>query len=284
MLKPDLTIATFLNNDYAEPALTSLLSYQRNSGLNLGFTVYIDETVNAEFISRLQQLLPSPRVKMLNSAAINNKYGLDRCEFSFHSQYHPSWFNILEIFADQSAGGRHLYVDVDTLCVGSLAQLVAIGLPKGHIGACSVMRPMPENAFLLDLKDEYSYFNSGVILYDAENVRDDFDCHSIAHALHNFSDIYFYGDQCLLNHMFRGRVRWLDKKFNTLSWMMAHQGANPANAITLSDSFTPERIRNDARILHFAGRNKPWNGKPDTQAHWGYDMWQDFEKNLQLPV
>lgn len=279
----DLTICCAFDVNLLDAALISLLSFQENSGIKIGFVLCIDESISFSLLGKFFRYLRNVRILRVNSLAVKNKYMAENLDWSFHPQFHPATFYRFELFKDVSLTGRCLYVDVDTLCLGDLQSLKDMSFREHEvIGACSVMRPMKENALLLNLDDEHKYFNAGVLLFDAEKIRDIMGGQVVQNMLKENRDIYFYADQCLLNHLLKGRIKWLDKRYNTLSWFMNIKSVIPNRPMSLSDSFSPKRIKKSAKILHFAGNSKPWDAADSESWGWGIQAWHDFKSKYNL--
>ncbi|MEO1795975.1 MAG: glycosyltransferase [Pseudomonadota bacterium] len=268
-----LTICAAFDSAHAEPALISLTSYHRRAGVACRFVLCVDETVSEAMLEPFYTLLPDLTVTRVTTAQVAETYL--QSTSSFHGTFNAAVFYRFELFASPHLSGRCLYVDTDTLCLAPLGELLQISLDEAGalLAACSVGRSMTEQYVALELAHPYAYFNAGVLLFDAQTMRAAMTPARAADLLRENGSKYYYADQCLLNHAARGRVHWLDKRYNLVSWM--HDGKKtPANPFSTSDSFHPERIQETAAIVHFAGARKPWDASASVAA-WTRAAWDD---------
>ena len=127
----------------------------------------------------------------------------------------------------QPRSGRYLYVDADTLCVSGLESLDVLPLEdRTPLAACSHGRPMPDRSLVLGLDSPFHYFNAGVLLFESEPLAEVVTPDSVVdYALSNDACCRFR-EQCALNALLRGRVRFLPGQFNLLSWMREREHRN----------------------------------------------------------
>lgn len=267
-----LCLCTAFDGKHSDYARVAVASFIRNSGLRCRVVLCVDETVDVAQLRPFYDLDAEIVLFRVDSEDIRRRYQYD--SQTFHPQFHPQAYYRFALFSSGQLLGRCLYVDTDTLCVGPLTELMRIELSEeeGIVGACSTGRPMREQQHLLGLRDKYAYFNAGVLLFDAARMAEALTDQDVVDRLSRHGSKYFYGDQCLLNHHFRGRVHWLDKRFNLVAWM--HSGNKPVgNDFAASDSFSLERMKATAAILHFAGLHKPWLPEAGGAA-WARALWQ----------
>lgn len=267
-----LTICAAFDAAHAEPALISLSSYHRMAGVTCRYVLCVDETVSEAMLEPFYTLLPDLTVTRVTTAQVAETYL--QSTSSFHDAFNAATFYRFELFASAHLSGRCLYVDTDTLCLAPLSELLEISLSDTDalFAASSVGRPMTEQYVALELAHPYAYFNAGVLLFDAETAREALSPARAADLLRENGSKYYYADQCLLNHAARGRVHWLDKRYNLVSWMHEAKKA-PANPFSTSDSFNPDRVRETAAIVHYTGARKPWDAAAPV-AEWTRAAWQ----------
>ena len=155
--------------------------------------------------------------------------------------------------------GRALYLDGDVLVRRALAPLFVTDL-HGHALGARVEKPRPEVARATALHGlaNGAYFNSGVLLFDMTHPR-------LAEALDRAAASAtdervpkLFHDQCALNLGFRGLFQPLPTLWNT-------PVAERAQLVDLSE---------DAAILHFLERPKPWSAAYDGPlATLWFDSW-----------
>ena len=155
--------------------------------------------------------------------------------------------------------GRALYLDGDVLVRRSLAPLFEADL-GGHPLGARVEAPRPEvvRATALHGLAEGGYFNSGVLLFDLLDP-------GLAAALERSAGVAnddgvtkMFHDQCALNLGFRDRFARLPAVWN----------------MPVTERMSLAEVPDDAAILHFLERPKPWSAAYDGPcgALW-FDGW-----------
>lgn len=143
--------------------------------------------------------------------------------------------------------GKVLYIDVDTLVLGNLAELYATPLNENSVGA-AIGRGMERvdhcwgvlNYKELGIPGDTPYFNAGILVLDLAKWRkEDFANRCMAYAA-KYPELCIFWDQTVMNTLLAGRFAQLDQKWN-------QQFNGP------DKSFTREGI------LHYCGPDKPWN-------------------------
>ena len=145
-----------------------------------------------------------------------------------------------------------LYLDSDLVVCDDLTELYNTDIKDFYVAAIS--EPKYFFKFTLTLNDKKikledyltnklnisnkSYFNSGVMLLNLDKMREDnIQEKSIVFLSKNYP--FAFVDQCVLNSILHGKVKFLDRKYNVFYSIF------PAN--------------NMPSILHFPGAEKPWN-------------------------
>ena len=158
---------------------------------------------------------------------------------------------------------RLLYIDGDTLVLGSLRRLWQQGLKSGSL-ASMAMEPTiyPEIKRSIGLSDSEPYYNSGVILMDAAAWRKEriFE-RAVTYMGSSEGDLSF-PDQDVLNIILRGRVSPMPQRYNFMSgytyqsYEVLRRHAPWFEPPGGREGF--ERARKHPAILHFAGDERPW--------------------------
>ena len=186
--------------------------------------------------------------------------------------------------------GKALFLDCDTLVVGDVFDLFSESM--GGKGAMAVS-DVGFVAGRTDFRGGREYFNSGVMLLDLDWMRRT----SASEALWKAKKMC--GDQTLVdqnafNMVMKGHVRLIGPEYNSLvgeycellekmgpatmlGRMNALYGTRMASVFGRAGSFA-----SCSRVLHFAGRKKPWNAKSAGPMTWCLDEWrQVLEKAVQ---
>lgn len=156
---------------------------------------------------------------------------------------------------------RILYLDGDTLCVDSLQELWNSNMGNSIIAG--VIEPTIDvrRKRALKMTEDEGYINSGVLLVDLEKWR----AESIEQKLIDFcrdnSEILFASDQDALNVVLKGRILFLQPKYNFANTFYIY----PYKAIKKMVGACPycseiefEACVKQPAIVHFLGEDRPW--------------------------
>ncbi len=143
--------------------------------------------------------------------------------------------------------GKVIYLDVDTLVLGDLAELYKTPL-EGKCVAAAVGRSTDRadhpwgilNYKELGIPPETPYFNAGVMVMDLEAWREEKLAQKCMEYAANHSDLCIFWDQTVMNTLLAGNFVSLEGK-----WNQQFNG--------------PDKFYSKEGILHFCGPDKPWN-------------------------
>lgn len=202
---------------------------------------------------------------------------------------------------ERIALGRHLpdirrivYLDTDLVTHRDIAELHDIdlgGCPIGavadlHIerqlilgrtsGGQSGLRTYFEKTLSITGEMQRSYFNTGVLILDLDQMR----AHKIEERVREILDSsveLLIADQCVLNMLLLPQARIIDTRWNVLV---------PSTRLSLLIKRTPpdRKRRHDLAhpfILHFAG-GKPWRhrSRPKASDWWAYAMTSPLKREI----
>ena len=172
-----------------------------------------------------------------------------------------------------------LYLDSDTLVQSDLSKVYDTPVENVYVAAVKdgLMYQFPEHIDELSLRDKNFYFNSGVMLLNLNKIRND--------KIINRALIYFnthqdvFGDQDILNVVFKGKVTPLSYRYNCNSVFFEEKDAKFLSAFWNEPvPETPKAVYDNTVILHFAG-HKPWTPY-FTQAYLK-TLWQTYADELK---
>ena len=183
---------------------------------------------------------------------------------------------------------RLLYLDSDTLVVGSLSPLLTLDMGGKTVGA---VRDSLTSKYktLIGMREDEDYFNTGVLLIDVEAWRSANIPERIAAHVKEARSSYANPDQDLLNIVLRGDKYILPPKYNFQPSHRAFSDKDYFSAFKQNKYYTSEELedaRHDPAILHiyrFLG-DFPWhsgNLHPDTPLFDKYmseSLWSGYEK------
>lgn len=217
------------------------------------------------------------------------------CEQTGIPHFRNGYTAYARLFADRFIGKKRvLYLDCDTLIVGSLIELWntdLCGKPAAAVLDCSHCYA---NRFL-GKKDSDNYINSGVILIDYE-VWNKKNCTKRIEDSLNIIDVNrtaTLGDQDILNHALGDDFFILSPRYNAM--YITRYFSPKKNLIVLSrceNHYYPiseiEKANINRTIIHFAGRDilRPWFkgcvlSKSEVEQWDSYmneSPWKDFSK------
>ncbi len=161
--------------------------------------------------------------------------------------------------ADYLSGlNKVLYLDADTLVQQDLSEVYNTNL-KGLYAAAAkdgLMYQFPQHVAGLDLKGRSFYFNSGVMLLNLAQIREDGIMRKAVIYFNTHNEIF--GDQDVLNAVFADKVIPLSYRYNCNSTFFEEKDAAfLSNFYAETVPQTPREVYDSAAILHFAG-HKPW--------------------------
>ena len=179
--------------------------------------------------------------------------------YRLESSIQPYFFCIEAL--QQNRSGRYLYVDADTLCVDELSPLE--DLPLDHefpLAACSHGRPMPDRSLLLGLESHYHYFNAGVLLFDSVALAKLITPAAVVEFYRQNRAVCRFREQCALNGMMRGHVRFLPNQYNMLSWMRQRQADGRWHNVSANSmAYCLPDVREKMAIAHLSAGALPPN-------------------------
>lgn len=180
-----------------------------------------------------------------------------------------------------------LYMDCDIIVVNSLHELEDYDLTDWAMGAVKDAHKNME----LDCKrlgfdyDQFSYFNSGVMLLNLDYLRNtDFVQKSIDFVAKHTDDLKYH-DQDVLNGVLHGRILPLPYRYNLHDCLYHDKRYIDEEQIPLVE----KELQTDKRIIiHFSSRRKPWDNRclhPLRQLYFSYldrTIWKGERLNISF--
>lgn len=138
---------------------------------------------------------------------------------------------------------RILYVDCDTVTIGSIRDLFDMDL-EGYALGCALGMAEESRKLFLGLKSKDPYFQAGVMLMNLEYWREHRVGEKVLEFIQKNRDNLPRHEQDAMNAVLAGKYLLLEQKWNTCL------GAAPRD----------KKFENDPVILHYTGyhRYKPW--------------------------
>lgn len=122
---------------------------------------------------------------------------------------------------------------------------------------------------VMKMKNPYSYFQAGIILFNLEEFRKSFTVKEILSLATERR--WELQDQDVLNILCEGRVKYVDMAWNVLTDYM---GVRMSKIMRLAPQwlyYAYVEARKKPKVLHYAGPEKPWNCP---EMDYGMEFWQ----------
>lgn len=154
---------------------------------------------------------------------------------------------------DQSIS-RLLYLDCDILVMHNISELFSMDL---NSNVCGVVEDQ-ESDYVCNwnrLNNEDGYFNSGVLLMDLNRWRTLDISRKCMKYIKDFPEKCVYPDQDALNVLLKGKVFWLDPKYNVQEefyWKNEYRRIRKSKWKRIDESIVCPFV------LHYCGPVKPW--------------------------
>ena len=249
------------NDGFARHLGTSMYSLFDRNQLEEEITVYIlSMGLSEESRKNLEQIAGhfDRTLKILEMGDLNER---------FHRDIDTGGFDISamgRIFIGSVLPGeveRVLYLDCDTVVLGSLGRLWRTELSGCVLGA--VMEPTiyPQVKERLSLKREDAYFNSGVLLIDLRAWREkEVERQLVDFYLKNGPELLAC-DQDTINGVLKGKIKPLSPRYNFFTnYRYFHYSdlvsQSPSYKKVSKDIF--RRAKAHPAVVHYMGDERPW--------------------------
>ncbi len=144
-----------------------------------------------------------------------------------------------------------LYLDPDIYIRKSLLPLYNMEMGDCYIAGASHLYGFINfiNKARLNLTNQERYINSGIMLMNIKQIREDFTVESIFESLEDNIQKLIMGDQDLVNILFGSNMILLDEKiYNLDERAFKHNKKN----------FDLNSVEKETAIIHYNGKYKPW--------------------------
>lgn len=178
-----------------------------------------------------------------------------------------------------------IYLDGDTLIKKSLEDLYDLDLGDNYVAAVPDYPQVIYEKPRIDLGMQEKYFNSGVMVLNLKKIREDGISDKLIEEKRNRVDDSLM-DQNVLNVVFEKHKILLPIKYNccllNLERSQKNYSIEKINKLNNTDYRTVSEIMDDAYIIHFSSKDKPWKYYDVSLADkWLYYYTKSpFENNL----
>ena len=265
---------------HAAVCLTSMLANNPDLFFNIVVAARPGEALNEEKLRRSLAPFPHHRLQVRQFSAPDGPM------LPLNPRTHYSvdiWTRlwVAEFFGDDV--DRVLYLDSDTVVVGSLAPLWSTELEGALLGAVDIPGSL-RGVDNLGMRADDGYFNSGVLLIDLGQWRRTGALHAVLEYVAANHERLRDPDQDALNGCFHARRKRLEYKWNAIWPFFREPLALPLPRAEI------EAVRREARIIHFNGWSKPWSylsphpRKAEYEKYLRLTEWRDFVPPDRTPM
>ena len=158
---------------------------------------------------------------------------------------------------------RALWLDADIIVNGNIQEFYSQSFDGCYAVVCQGCN-QTFNANL-GLPEDHIYFNSGVILYNLETIRQNFHAKDIFACIDKHKAALCAPDQDVLNILFAGNLKYANEEVYNNETFGTH-------VLSRKQMRT---LQAHAKIIHFNGPMKPWNPKG---VNWADRYWWKYER------
>ncbi len=149
---------------------------------------------------------------------------------------------------------RILYLDPDLIVNGSIQPLYDLPMNDYYFAAAShtgsFLRKF--NEFRLDMEEDAPYINSGVMLMNLERLRSEQDAQEVFDFIERRKNVLMLPDQDVISALYGSKIFALDSYRYNMSEKLYQWHAPFEKGLNM------QWVKENAVIIHYCGRNKPW--------------------------
>lgn len=152
---------------------------------------------------------------------------------------------------------RILYLDGDIVVINPLEELYHMDFGDHYFCACThvgkVMKKI--NQVRLGIKEDSNYYNSGILLMNLEKLRKEQDTEEVLQYAVEKRQSLMLPDQDVITALYGNQIKSID----TLKYNINDRILLMHNAKVENEKIDVDWVRKNSVIIHYFGRNKPWN-------------------------
>lgn len=242
-----INILISVDSNYLDKAETMLFSMRMHTSRDI--TVYLmnhclNDREISEFSIYLYETCNIPVVEIDVKETIMDSLPLGNAYFSIEMYY-----RILAQFYLPKSLDKILWLDADIVLLADVSRLYDIDFDSKLYLACEDLNNsspwLESHKINLGLGKDHVYFNSGVLLINLKELRDGENLDQIVRKSYAIKDKLILPDQDILNCLYADNVKYVDSR-------------NYNYQLTDIRRIPPDQLR-DIVVLHYSGKNKPWN-------------------------
>jgi lipopolysaccharide biosynthesis glycosyltransferase len=152
---------------------------------------------------------------------------------------------------------RILYLDGDIIVINPLDELYHMEFDGNYYLGCTHVRKFLNklNQHRLGMEEESSYVNSGMLLMNLNALREEQDTKEVFSFVEKRRYFLTLPDQDIITALYGSKIGIID----TMKYNLSDRVLSFYNLDLNHDRIDLEWIRNNTVIIHYCGKQKPWN-------------------------
>ncbi|MEI0446102.1 glycosyltransferase family 8 protein [Brachyspira intermedia] len=246
MYKIDICMSS--DDNYIPYMCTTICSILKNS-YNDDYHIFhiINDGISYDSKNKIDSLKKIKEFEIKYYTPNIKKYNMWFNKLTNKAHFSPAMFFRLDIPYLIDNLDKIIYLDSDTIVNKSLRNLNNIDILNYYLIAARkgyISEQCISDKNKIGLSENHTYFNSGVLVFNIKKWKED----NIDNIINNFmnnQDFLLYGDQHILNAVFKDTTKFISEDYNYLC----------------IKSTTRNQLMNcdDISIFHFCTDQKPWN-------------------------
>lgn len=255
-----IPIVYITDSNFIPQTATSITSLIKNKNKNTKYTIYIIATeIDENTITKLNKINNKDCIIKIISGDMQKFAGLHNFEkegYLSATEAALLKFDIPELLPEID---KIIYLDGDTIILNDLSELFNIDIGDNYVGAAHDTGKLYfKHKYVLEFPN---YFNSGVMLLNLKQMRLDSITDKLIETKRYMNDKKLM-DQNVFNKVFCNRLTIIDIKWNLLIVNLERAklkwDINEINKLFNSNYKDFKDLKNNAAIIHFSSKDKPW--------------------------
>ncbi len=250
-----MNILVTINKEYVKQ-LNILLNSIQYSNMNENFDIYIlHKNLSKEDMREIKKNLDLKRFFIhdtkIPKSEINN--------FPVYEKRYPAeiYFRIFATKYLPEEIDRVLYLDADTIVINDLKQLYTTNFENNYFIATTHIKKMLHkfNELRLDIKKDEPYINTGVLLINLKELRKTNVEQKVLKYVNENKKKLILPDQDIICSIYGNKIKLIDD----LKYNLGDKNLRKYNLENPNNKLSLKWVRRNTVIIHYYGRNKPWN-------------------------
>lgn len=248
-----MNIMYAFDNNYAEIAAVSIKSLMESNPAVVNFYLVLDN-VSEQNKVMMEEMISEhgSTVTFLANPPIRELLGVDLKTLRWSDSAYSRLF-LKELFGEGTSIDRLIYIDCDTLIVGSLIELYETDT-EGYLGAACLECMSNMHKRIVGASKKDNYINTGMLLIDVQKWIKEGIQEKTSEFIRKYNGKTEYVDQGVINGTISNEFKLVSPKYNLTA--LAYDFTYKEMQIYRKPSFGYsedewEEAKNDPRIIHF---------------------------------